>query len=272
LCQSRTGDDFAISAFTVLAVEKWINRMLKDGVTPPSINRARAALRELLKLATRENLLARNPVMDVACIREKKAKVDPFTFEEVRLFLDALRHDPQMRNFYRLAFATGLRPSELLALKWSDIDWHSIPPAIAIERAFTKADGMHDTKTAQAENTVELLPPALAALKDQQALTRLRGEFVFCNRDGGVLDRDNIANRVWYPTLKRAGLRRRTPYQTKHTFATLAMQNGKDAGWVARQLRHANIEMVIRHYFRWMPAASTDDHRCEAGMDSAAGR
>lgn len=48
-------------------------------------------------------------------------------------------------------------------------------------------------------------------------------------------------------------------YQTRHTFATLAIQSGEQIGWVSKQLGHTNDEMVIRHYAKFIPNLTRQD-------------
>jgi integrase len=66
-------------------------------------------------------------------------------------------------------------------------------------------------------------------------------------------------NRVWNPALKRAGVRSRTPYQTRHTFATLALSAGEAIGWVSRQMGHSYTKMIIEHYYRFIPNLTRQD-------------
>ncbi len=62
-----------------------------------------------------------------------------------------------------------------------------------------------------------------------------------------------LRDRVWYPTLTKAGMRRRIMYQTRHTFASNALAAGEAASWVAVTLGHTSPEMLFRVYARFIP-------------------
>ena len=68
-----------------------------------------------------------------------------------------------------------------------------------------------------------MLPPVVEALRDQRKSTMGRSEYVFLNQYGRPLLPDSINQHVWNPVLKKAGLERRSLYQTRHTFATLML-------------------------------------------------
>jgi integrase len=55
-------------------------------------------------------------------------------------------------------------------------------------------------------------------------------------------------------------------YQTRHTFATLALQSGEQIGWVSKQLGHTTDEMVIRHYAKFTPNLTRQDGSTLAKM------
>jgi integrase len=81
-----------------------------------------------------------------------------------------------------------------------------------------------------------MLPSVEEALRQQLEETKDQGRYVFSNVDGGPLHRDNMRNRVWNEAIRRAELKYRHPYQTRHTFASLMLEQGEEPAWVARML------------------------------------
>jgi integrase len=190
----------------------------------------------------------------------KSSDVEPFTRVEQELILANLTG--QGKNLIQFAFWTGLRTSELIELEWGDIDWNR---GIArIERAKTQyADEAETTKTKSGERDVKLLPPALEALKAQKSFTFLQDGKVFMNpRTGEPWTGDQaIRKTLWKPALKKAGIRYRRPYQTRHTFASMMLSAGEPLAWVSKQLGHSNVLMTAKVYATWIP-----DSQPEAGL------
>jgi integrase len=247
-------------------VETFMLDLRHQGLGGTRANKVRALLSRLCERAMRDKLITENPVLDVKPERGKRAEVDPLSFEEVkRLLTKGLEHDPENRRFYTVKIFTGLRTSELIGLKWDDLDL--VKAQATICRSVTKLDGEHETKTEGSERTIDLRPQVIKALQEQRASSQLRGAYVFPSLTGGARDRDNMVSRVWRPALKRAGLRARKEYQTRHSFACLALEAGESIGWVSAQLGHVNTAMVIKHYYRWV---RNETRRDGSALDRAA--
>jgi integrase len=107
---------------------------------------------------------------------------------------------------------------------------------------------------------VQLLQPALDALLDQRQHTQLRGEEVFMNpRTGEPWEHDGpIRKTAWQPTLRKAEVRYRYPYQTRHTFASTLLSAGENPVWVASMMGHKDWAMIIKVYGRWIPSVAPD--------------
>lgn len=99
--------------------------------------------------------------------------------------------------------------------------------------------------------------PALEALKAQKAFTYLANQEVFQNpRTGERWAGDGpIRKTLWVYALKKAGVRYRRPYQTRHTYASMMLSAGEHPMWVATQMGHSDWTMIARVYGRWMPGA-----------------
>jgi integrase len=82
---------------------------------------------------------------------------------------------------------------------------------------------------------------------------------VFTAPEDGLLNPNFLRDRIWYRVLTTAGLRRRTMYQTRHTFASNALAAGEAPSWVAAMLGHASPEMLFTVYARYIPNRTRRD-------------
>jgi len=163
-------------------------------------------------------------------------------------FLAALA-DPKWVRFYTVAFGTGLRPSEQYALQWEHVDFQR--KLLLIRQGFVKGR-LTMLKTAGSRRDVDMLPNIEEALWSHCQETQGKGPYVFANTEGGPLHRDNMRNRIWNPALTQAGLRHRNPYQTRHTFASLMLDQNEDPTWVARMLGHTTLRMLYERYGKFI--------------------
>lgn len=221
-----------------------------------------SVLRSALQDALDDDLIEINPLYGWKYENVDAIKpiddVDPFTTAEREAILAACR-DQQHKNQFEFAFWTGLRTSELVALTWEDIDW--LRGEARINKARTQsAEAPETTKTRAGVRDVKLLAPALAALQRQKSFTFLEGGVIFRDpRTGAPWTGDEpIRQGPWKTALKRAGVRYRRPYQTRHTYASMMLTAGEPLGWLANQLGHRDLTLLARIYARWIKSATPD--------------
>jgi integrase len=107
---------------------------------------------------------------------------------------------------------------------------------------------------------VDLSDAAIAALKAHRA--KLAAEFlkkgeslpewVFPNREGKPHNMTNVRNRIFYRALEKAGLHRRPLHSTRHTFATLLLNQGESPVYVKDQCGHSSIKVTVYVYGKWI--------------------
>src|SRR5216683_2334688 len=207
----------------------------------------KARLRTIFSVAKRRKLVAEDPMVFVKNLREPKGEVDPFTLEEAERLIDTATG--QDRAIITVLIFCGLRPNEAFALRWEDVDFDR--EQLRIRRSIHRFSGIGLPKTAPSEREVDLLALIVDELQEQRARTQLRGDLVFLNETGGPIDLTNFRDRNWKRILVKASLRHRTVYQCRHTYAALQLSRGENPQYVAHQMGHTNLEMIIRHYARW---------------------
>ena len=237
-------------------------------------NNKTSVLRLALVLAMKDELITSNPIDGLESAPHQRKRPDPFSMEEVEAILSGLhdKHGPQITNYFGLKFFTGLRTSESLALKWENIDWRS--SQMLVSEAIVLGEHKDNTKT-NVSRLVDLNSRALAYLKAQKKHSFLRKDgWVFPDPKTGERWVDDWTPRemYWRPTLKRLGIRYRSPYQTRHTYATMILMAGAAPAYGANQLGHS-VEMFLRTYAKWLTSQNAVElGKLEVLLGAASGK
>lgn len=242
---------FPASELTPAAMKAWIQSRT---TTLKTIRNQLSFLRSALDEAVTDGVLQINPVSLVTASRYQSDKtsadsdyiVDPLSPAEVDALLSAAGNK-QWENLFMFAIQTGLRSSELCSLRWRDIDF--IGKTAHVQSA-SVVGVIKGTKTKAGTRKVELNDSAMAVLASQKTFTFMKDATIFEDPKTNKpwASADAIRKKAWVPTLRKAGIRYRNPYQTRHTYATRHISQGANLFWLAGQMGHKGPEMLFRHY------------------------
>lgn len=222
-----------------------------------TVNNYKSVLHGALALAVLDKIIRENPADEVPSAKWQKEPPDPFTPQERDTIIAHAdrKQAGQVANMILFWMWSGLRTSELIGLRWANVDLAS--GTILVREAKVKAE-RKATKTNVAR-TVRLSSPALAAMVAQKAHTFLKGEEVFQDQRHAEPWATEASFRkvYWVPMLKALGIRYRRPYQCRHTYATVLLMAGRTPAWCAKQLGHS-VEVFLRTYSKWIEGDADD--------------
>lgn len=269
--------DRRLNAIREESIGEHLTAWRDSGLSARRINLMLGVLKTILKTATRRRLVATDPATSVRFLPEPRAEIDPLSPAEIKAFIAAC--PKHWRPYFTFAFWTGARPNEMAALKWGDIDLKQGTARIRAGRA----RGVEGTpKTPSSVRDVDLSPAlvdALKVLRREEWRKRLGSgegspepgkDYVFRGTQRGLLNVNYLRDTIWYPTLSKAELRRRTLYQTRHTFASNALAAGEAPTWIAQMLGHKTPEMLFEVYARHIPNRTRRDGTAFAAEMAAA--
>jgi integrase len=217
-------------------------------------NNVLVPMRSVFKMAFMDEIIDKNPMDRIRNLKTDKPDICPLSMEEVRLFLDNV--SLRFKNFFAVAFFTGMRFGEMAVLKWHNADFR----LGVIKVRETRVMGEEGRpKTKKSTRDIKMLPPVVQALRDQRKDTFGKSDYVFLNQYGVPLDPSPTNLYVWKPALKKSGLKPRSMYQTRHTFATLMLDAGEHPGWVQRMMGHETMQMIYEKYYSYIGNYERDE-------------
>jgi integrase len=254
-----------INSIDYLKLKVWVIGQSGE-CSKDSIRLQLAVLRTMLQEAVNEGILAVNPVMKLGkCYRSArriKEKIDPFTIDELHLLEGKCKEKfPEYYPFILCMARTGMRIGEVTALQWIDIDFAK--NYIIVRRNIPHHGQVETTKTEASQRKVDMSPElaeVLRQLRTERKKEALAGgtafemeDWVFRTDAGTPIHYTNFLRRIWHRVLDLAQIRRRTPHDLRHTWASHMLASGADLAYVSAQLGHANPSITLRIYSHWVP-------------------
>ena len=233
--------------------------LLSKGLKESSINdKVMKVLCMALYRAYKRGKINEYPCKDISRLEEQPVDIDPFSFEELRHFLNTLmkKNRPEYHDLIFIWSRTGLRPGELYALRWRNVDYFNAKMMIRQTRWPSGTEG--PPKTKHSIRDVDLRPPVIDALKRQEARTGLMDSYVFMTEAQKPFS-DAFMRKKFRFLLKLAKLKYRPPKQMRHTFATLHLAAGENISWVSRMLGHSSGEITWKRYNRYVRNLTRED-------------
>lgn len=249
-------------------------------LSPRTVRMYHGALRAVLNDALRLGKIQRNVVSLVRPPSLQHSERMFLTAEQAEHFLEVTA-DNRFHSYFATLLLTGLRPSEAIALKWSDIADRDLRVQRSLIWLSREKGGpvFADTKTGRARTVAigERLLRILQRQRVRQAEWRLKmgasyldQGLIFASETGGPLQLRNIIGRHFKPLLRRAELPDIRLYDLRHTHATLLYAAGEQVKVIQERLGHASITLTLDTYVHVAPGMQERAaERLDALLDTA---
>lgn len=237
-------------------VQQFINGL---ELSPASVRLAYKVLYQALEKAAALEYIPKNPAAGCQLPRLEQREIRPHDDAQAAAILEAVRGGP-LERLVPIALYTGCRISELLGLTWGSVDFQrgTITIDKQLARPEFRARGLFLSPKNGKSRTITPARSVLELLKKErryQAQRQLRAGPLWSNPDGLVFTMDDgspmdqwRADKAFRAAAESVGLERARLHDLRHTFATLALQNGVDIKTLSGILGHYSSGFTLDTY------------------------
>jgi len=244
-------------------LQQFYSTELANGLSPQTVRNHHTMIHKALQDAFEWGLVNRNIVDAVKPPRKQPHEMRSWGEDEVKQFLEAAKGSQYYEIFY-LALFTGMRRSELLALRWQDVD--SILGQVYVNRSVHILKGgqinFRTPKTAKGRRTIALTPSTLLMLvkyrERKEAETLLlnkpiqEGDLLFGSLEDKPILPDTVSH-AWLKLLRTTGIKVIRLHDARHTHASIMLRQGIHPKIVSERLGHASIQITLDTYSHVVP-------------------
>lgn len=235
------------------SVKDYLRSKAAEGFRKGTVALHRDVISGILGRALDHEIIQINPAvgaMKGLFKNEQKPKVEPFSEAELSALLETTGAIfPEHQTLFTMAVHTGMRLGELLAVRWTDINWDA--GQVLVQRSYRR--GIYTQPKNGKARPVDLSKALQNVLKDER--NRQRRESLAKGRGGELFDlifhspaghpfEQNFIRRVYAKVLKKADLRFVKFHGIRHSFATILLCAGEPPIYVSRQLGHSSIQIT----------------------------
>lgn len=237
-----------------------VQAFYKELPTPLMVRKVHIFLNMSFRQGVRWELIKRNPCEGVLLPKVARTEIKIMSESEAKKFQKFC-----LKKYPVLAFAmeSWCRPSEYLALRWSDVDLEKKQVRINRAVSFTYGGGYSfvPTKTAAGKRTIGITDTMAKLLA---SLPRT-SDLVFPNRKGTPQNPTNLANRTMVKACIEAEIEAYSPYVLRHTGASIALAHGANLTDVSRRLGHQNVSITLNVYSHVLERSTVETVKIIAG-------
>jgi integrase len=249
-----------LARLTTGALERFYAELSARPLSARTVRMVHGVLHAALAIAARDRLIVVNPAAGATLPRQARTEMHALDAAQVRRLLTTSEAtNNRWHALWHLLVNGGLRPSEALGLRWSDV----VADCVHIRRTlvvFRKGGGwaLEEPKTRRSRRVLTLpaiTMQALVAHRGQQEIEKITAgntyqghDFVFAGQNGAPLSLANVTTRYFKPLLKGAGLPAIRLYDLRHTHASLLLAAGVPVHVVSARLGHASAKMTLDVY------------------------
>ena len=234
-----------------------VNVELKGtGVSDRMVRSCHALCRSSLEKAVEEGLITRNPSIGCKLPPKKNGEMKVLTQNEIVRLLNQA-YDEGYYEMFLLELTTGMRRGEILGLKWRDLNLET--GELNIKRQLT-TKGISVPKTKSSIRTVLLPPDMLDLLREMKKTAKYDWIFPSPVKEGEPRNPTAITKRFRI-MLERAHCKHVRFHDLRHTFATMALENGMDVKTLSAMIGHVSSETTLNIY-----SHVTDTMRAQAAV------
>jgi integrase len=245
-------------------VAEWMRGLEQAGRSPRTVQLARAVLRRSLRVAEQRGLVARNVAALVDGPKLQRAEGRALTRDQADRLLDTIAGH-RLETAIVLALTLGLRPGEVLGLRWDDLDLAAEHPSLTVNVSLKRIGPTFDLsapKTPKSRRRLRLTTFHVDMLREHhrhQAADRLAlgpewgadgwadVGLVFTTAAGRPVDRNNLRH-AFQRLTEQAGLGRWSPHELRHSATSLMLGQGARLATVSDALGHASIRLTKDTY------------------------